>query len=82
MYIINKFNVFNDIPDDRPLPAGARKATPEEIADWQGEDAANKLILRQQKHEAAQRRAQMVVNVVAPPEAAAGKGKANDKPAA
>lgn len=84
MFIINKFNIFHDIPDDMPLPAGARRATAEEVADWQGQDAANKLIVRQQKQEAAQRRAQLVVQVAAPVEAQEPeKPRAkNDKPAA
>lgn len=60
-HILNKFGVMHTIPDDMPLPAGARKATPAEIADWQKADAENKAKLLTQKQEARQRAAQMVV---------------------
>lgn len=79
MYIINKYGVFTDIPEGTPLPAGARQATAAEVSDWQAKDAAGKARLRQQKLEAAQRKAQLVI-VNNAPDVSEPKGKkADDK---
>lgn len=36
MYIVNQSGVTHSIPDDWAMPAGARKATKEEIAAYEG----------------------------------------------
>ncbi len=63
MYIINKYGVFHSIPDDWPLPAGARKATKAEIDEWKKQDGEAKAARRAQKEQTRRERAQLVVNV-------------------
>lgn len=87
-FIINKYNVFHSIPDDMPLPAGARVATAKEVEEWQKTDATNKAALLAQKQQAKRDRAQFVVELTpAPveptvPETDKGKGKPDGKPTA
>lgn len=88
MYILNKFGVMHTIPDDMPLPAGARRATEKEIAAWQAEDATNKAAIRAQKEASRLAHAQTVVTInasdVEPPTASVapdadkGGAKKND----
>lgn len=40
MHIINKHGVHHTIPDDWKLPAGSRRATPEEIAAYEAQTPA------------------------------------------
>lgn len=61
MHIINKFGVMHTIPDDMPLPAGARKASASEVAKWEQEDAENKSAILRKKQATALARAQTVV---------------------
>ncbi len=36
MYIVNEHGITHSIPDEWKVPAGARKASKEEIADYEG----------------------------------------------
>ena len=65
MNIINKYGVYHSLPDDMPLPTGARIATAKEVAEWTEQDTANKAALLAQKQKARAERAQLVV-VTAP----------------
>lgn len=84
-YIINKYGVFTDIPDDFDLPAGARRASPKEIADWKAADAAAKPALRAKKMAAAQRKLLGLAGPddedepSTPPDPAKDKGKGDGK---
>lgn len=60
-YILNSFGVMHTIPDDMALPAGARKATPAEVAAWLIADDTAKAAILAAKQAAAARRAQLVV---------------------
>ncbi len=72
MFIVNKAGVMHTIPDDWALPAGARKATKEEIAKWEEGDKAAKQAKLARIEEERIRKAQAVVQVqaVVPPQAA------------
>lgn len=37
MHIINKYGIHHTIPDEWKLPAGSRRATPEEIAAYEAQ---------------------------------------------
>ena len=74
-YILNKFNVIHTIPDAMPLPAGARLATPAEVAAWEKADRETKATILAAKQKKAQDRAQLVV-VTAAPEVAPPLGAA------
>ncbi len=79
MYIINRHGILHDIPDEMPMPKGARKASKDEIAEWRERDAAGKAVLLAEKQEAARRAAQLVVMAApvtpAPEPAPEPKGK-------
>jgi hypothetical protein len=60
-HIFNKFGVMHTIPDDMPLPPGARKATKDEITAWKAADAKAKAGILAAKQATAARRAQLVV---------------------
>lgn len=77
LHMVNKHGVLHSWPEDRPLPAGARKASKEEVVAWQKEDAANKAITLAAKQKKAQERAQMVI--VTAPAAETPKGKDDAK---
>lgn len=66
MHIFNKFGVMHTIPDDMPLPAGARKATKAEIDAWEAKDAEKKAEIKATKAASRLAHAQTVV-VSAPP---------------
>lgn len=40
MHIINKYGIHHTIPDDWKMPAGSRRATPEEIAAYEAQTPA------------------------------------------
>lgn len=89
MYIFNKFNVFHSIPDDMPLPAGARVATAKEVAEWAAQDLTEKAAIKAKKDAARAERAQLVVISAPAPaeesivtEPAKGKDGKDGKPAA
>lgn len=89
MFIFNKYNVFHSIPDDMPLPAGARLATAKEVAEWEAHDQAQKAAIKAKKDAARAERAQLVViSAPAPVEEPAatepvkGKDGKDGKPAA
>lgn len=61
MFIKNKFDVMHTWPDDMPLPAGARKASKDEIAVWEAADTAGKATIRAAKEASRLAHAQTVV---------------------
>lgn len=75
MFILNKFDVMHTIPDDMPLPAGARKASKDEIAAWQAADAESKATIKAAKEASRLAHAQTVVVSAPAPEPSAPAAK-------
>lgn len=61
-WIVNKYGVIHSLPDDRPIPAGSRPATQEEINRWQEQDAKRKKVVAAQKQQSKIAAAKFVVN--------------------
>lgn len=68
MWIINQYGVMHSIPDGWSIPAGAVKASKDEIAEWQKADLVAKAERRAMKEQRRRDQAQFVVEVSEEPQ--------------